>query len=84
MFLLQDQKEEEGPGSGPQGEKELAAKEDLPSGTEDKEEKKEDQQQNDKDGENNEEPKMNEIPDFDEVQCSKNIVLYSLKAESLD
>ena len=68
LVSVQDQKEEDGPGSGPQGEKELAAKEDLQSTTEDKEEKKEDQENNDEDeDENNKDPKPNDIQDFDEV-----------------
>lgn len=67
LVSVQDQKEEDGPGSGPQGEKELAAKEDLQSTAEDKE-KKEDQENNDEDeDENKEDPKPNDIQDFDEV-----------------
>lgn len=65
LVSVQDQKEEDGPGSGPQGEKELAAKEDLQSTAEDKE-KKEDQENEDED-ENKEDPKPNDIQDFDEV-----------------
>ena len=71
LMSVQDQKEEDGPGSGPQGEKELAAKEDLQSTTEDKEEKKEDQENSDEDeDENNKDPKPNDIQDFDEVGIS--------------
>ena len=87
VVYVQDQKEEDGPGSGPQGEKELAAKEDLQNSAEDKDEKKEDQENDDKDeDENNEDPKPYDIQEFDEVSlfaCSLMCGLVSVMCSDL-
>ncbi|XP_070191391.1 midasin-like isoform X1 [Littorina saxatilis] len=70
-----EQKEEDGPGSGPQGEKELAAKEDLQSGDDDDKDKGDDKKnEEEEEVDNNEDPVPQDVQDFDESEYDDNRV----------
>lgn len=63
--MLQEEKEEDGPGSGQRGESELVAKDDLKNSSKAEEEEQKEEANT---GENNE-PKPHNLDEFDEVVC---------------